>query len=98
MLLLSWRLCATCHAQMLRSFGEGRMFFTAVFHPDDDKQNVVLAGCADKKVHQWDADTGDLVQVWHARAARDSSFMTNGCAPECLSSAQLAGLAGAMGR
>ena len=48
---------------MLRSFGEGRMFFTAVFHPDDDKQNVVLAGCADKKIHQWDADTGDLVQV-----------------------------------
>lgn len=50
-------------AQMLRSFGEGRMFFTAVFHPDDDKQNVILAGCADKKIHQWDADTGDLVQA-----------------------------------
>lgn len=61
--MLSWQTPGRARAQMLRSFGEGRMFFTAVFHPDDDKQNVVLAGCADKKIHQWDADTGDLVQV-----------------------------------
>lgn len=48
---------------MLRSFGEGKMFFTARFHPSDDKQNVIMGGCADKKIHQWDSDTGDLVQV-----------------------------------
>jgi WD40 repeat protein len=39
------------------------MFFCARFHPDDDKQNVIMGGCADKKIHQWDSDTGDLVQV-----------------------------------
>jgi hypothetical protein len=33
------------------------------FHPDDDKQNVIMAGCGDKKIYQWDSDTGDLVQV-----------------------------------
>lgn len=48
---------------MLRSFGEGKMFYCARFHPEDDKQNVILAGCADKKIHQWDSDTGDLEQV-----------------------------------
>lgn len=49
--------------QVIRSVGEGKMFFTAKFHPDDDKQNVLMAGCQDKKVYQWDMNTGDLVQV-----------------------------------
>ena len=39
------------------------MFFTARFHPSDDKQNVIMGGCADKKIYQWDSDTGDLVQA-----------------------------------
>lgn len=53
----------SCAPQVLRSFGEGKMFFTARFHPADDKQNVIMGGCADKKIHQWDSDTGDTVQV-----------------------------------
>ena len=28
-----------------------------------DQQNVLMAGTADKKIVQWDMDTGDLVQV-----------------------------------
>ena len=36
--------------QVLRTFGEGKMFFVAKFHPNDDKQNVLMAGCQDKKV------------------------------------------------
>ena len=36
--------------QVIRTFGEGKMFFTAKFHPNDDKQNVLMAGCQDKKV------------------------------------------------
>ena len=39
------------------------MFFVAKFHPDPAKQNVLMAGCQDKKVYQWDMDTGDLVQA-----------------------------------
>ena len=49
--------------QVIRSFGEGKMFFVAKFHPDPDKQNVLMAGCQDKKVYQWDINSGDLVQV-----------------------------------
>lgn len=49
--------------QVIRTIGEGKMFFTAKFHPDDGKQNVLMAGCQDKKVYQWDMNTGDLVQV-----------------------------------
>ncbi len=48
---------------MLKTFGEGKMYFVAKFHPDPDKQNVLMAGCSDKKIYQWDMDTGDLVQV-----------------------------------
>ena len=36
--------------QVIRTFGEGKMFFVAKFHPNDDKQNVLMAGCQDKKV------------------------------------------------
>ena len=46
---------------VLRTLGEGKMFYTAKFHPE--KQTTVVAGCADKKIYQWDSETGDLVQV-----------------------------------
>ena len=49
--------------QVITSLGEGKMFFAAKFHPDDSKQNVVMGGCQDKKVYQWDSNTGDLVQA-----------------------------------
>ena len=49
--------------QVIKSLGEGKMFFTAKFHPNDDKQNVCMAGCQDKKCYQWDMNTGDLVQA-----------------------------------
>ena len=49
--------------QVISSFGEGKMYYTAKLHPDADKQNVLMAGCADKKVYQWDITSGDLVQV-----------------------------------
>lgn len=43
--------------------GQSELLCCCRFHPDDDKQNVIMAGCGDKKVYQWDSDTGDLVQV-----------------------------------
>lgn len=36
--------------QVLKTMGEGKMFFVAKFHPNDDKQNILMAGCQDKKV------------------------------------------------
>lgn len=45
--------------------GSKAMFYCAVFHPDPDKSgDVILAGCGDKKVYQWDARTGEAVQVY----------------------------------
>lgn len=39
------------------------MFYCATLHPDPAKQNIMLAGASDKKVYQFDLDTGDMVQV-----------------------------------
>lgn len=39
------------------------MSYTVRLHPDDDKQNVLMAGTSDKKIIQIDTDTGDIVQV-----------------------------------
>ena len=47
--------------QVISSYGEKKMFYVAKFHPE--QQNVMLAGCGDKKIYQWDMDSGDLVQV-----------------------------------
>ncbi len=41
------------------------MFYVAKLHPNDDKQNMLFGGCGDKKVYQFDVDSGDTVQVWH---------------------------------
>lgn len=48
---------------VLGKYGEGKMAYTVRFHPDEDKQNVLMAGTADKKIIQIDTDTGDVVQV-----------------------------------
>lgn len=66
--------------QVIRTIGEGKMFFTAKFHPDDGKQNVLMAGCQDKKVYQWDMNTGDLVQEYdyHLSAVNTITFVDEG--------------------
>ena len=48
---------------MIRTLSTGKLYYCGVFHPDDDKQNVLMGGCADKKIYQWDLNTGDVVQV-----------------------------------
>ncbi|KAK9851127.1 hypothetical protein WJX84_004948 [Apatococcus fuscideae] len=66
--------------QVITTLGEGKMWFVAKFHPDADKQNVVLAGCSDKKVYQWDMNTGDLVQEYdyHLGAVNTITFVDEG--------------------
>ena len=39
------------------------MFYVAKLHPNEDKQNMLFGGCGDKKVYQFDVDTGDAIQV-----------------------------------
>jgi pre-mRNA-processing factor 17 len=48
---------------VLQTINNGKLYYCGVFHPDADKQNVLMAGCADKKIYQFDMDTGDAVQV-----------------------------------
>lgn len=61
--------------QVISSYGEKKMFYVAKFHPE--QQNVMLAGCGDKKIYQWDMDSGDLVQVGTAKvhSGAETTFM-----------------------
>ena len=47
------------------------------FNPDADKQNIFLAGCADKKIYQFDANTGEVVQEYdqHLGAVNTITFV-----------------------
>ncbi len=38
--------------QCLKRFGNGKIPYVIRFHPDDDKQNIFLAGMSDKKIIQ----------------------------------------------
>lgn len=49
--------------QVIRTIRHNTMFYCATLHPDPAKQNVLLAGAADKRVYQFDLATGDMVQV-----------------------------------
>ena len=53
------------------------MFYVAKFHPE--QQNVMLAGCGDKKIYQWDMDSGDLVQVRTASFQKVPSAVVQLC-------------------
>lgn len=55
------RLWDTETGTVLRTLNTGKIFYCARFHPE--QQNVVMAGCGDKKIYQFDADTGDVMQV-----------------------------------
>jgi pre-mRNA-processing factor 17 len=52
-----------CLLQVISTFGAGKMFYVAKLHPNEDKQNMLFGGCGDKKVYQFDVDTGDAIQV-----------------------------------
>ena len=54
---------------ILQALAEGKMFPTARCSTRTTTSRTwCMAGCGDKKVYQWDADTGDLVQVINAGA------------------------------
>ena len=35
-----------------------------LFHPDNNKQNIFLTGCQDKKIYQYDLNTASIVQEY----------------------------------
>jgi len=50
--------------QCLNRFSNGKIPYVVRFHPDDDKQNIFLAGMSDKKIVQYDIRTGEITQEY----------------------------------
>jgi pre-mRNA-processing factor 17 len=63
--------------QVLSSFSTGKIPYVVKFNPDDDKQNVLLAGMSDKKIVQWDMNTGEISQEYdqHLGAVNTITFV-----------------------
>ncbi|KAJ3069956.1 hypothetical protein HDU98_006972 [Podochytrium sp. JEL0797] len=65
--------------QCIRSFSTKRIPNCVTFNPSGDKQNIFLTGCADKKVYQFDTNSGKVVQEYdqHLGAVNTVTFVDN---------------------
>jgi len=56
-----------------------KMGFSLRIHPDTDKQHVLLVGCSDRKIYQFDINTGDIVQEYdrHLDAVNSITFVNH---------------------
>lgn len=63
--------------KVLGSYGSGKMCYTVRLHPEE--QHVLMAGTQDKKILQWDMNTGELVQEYdyHLGAVNTVTFIDN---------------------
>ncbi|KAJ3014176.1 pre-mRNA-processing factor 17 [Thoreauomyces humboldtii] len=61
----------------ISSFTTKRIPYCVKFNPDPDKQNVFLTGCADKKIYQFDINSGDVTQEYdqHLGAVNTITFV-----------------------
>ncbi|KII93704.1 hypothetical protein PLICRDRAFT_131754 [Plicaturopsis crispa FD-325 SS-3] len=50
--------------QCLKRFSNGKIPYVVRFHPDEDKQHIFLAGMSDKKIIQYDMNTGEITQEY----------------------------------
>jgi len=50
--------------QCLQRFNNGKIPYVVRFHPDEDKQNIFLAGMSDKKIIQYDINSGEITQEY----------------------------------
>ena len=66
--------------QVVTTLCSGSVPYVGKFHPDPARPSVVLAGQQDKKIVQWDLDTGDLVQEYneHLGAVNTLTFVDEG--------------------
>lgn len=49
--------------QVKNRFHHGHRVYCVKFNPDEDKQNIFLAGTQNKKITQWDTRSGEITQV-----------------------------------
>lgn len=52
--------------ECLKVFTTGKIPYVVKFHPDEDKQHIFLAGMSDKKIVQFDINTGEITQEYDA--------------------------------
>ncbi|BBM98947.1 pre-mRNA-processing factor 17 [Marchantia polymorpha subsp. ruderalis] len=65
--------------KVISSFSTGKIPYVVKFNPDDDKQTVLLAGMSDKKIVQWDMNSGEITQEYdqHLGAVNTITFVDN---------------------
>lgn len=50
--------------QCISAFSNGKTPNVVRFHPDEDKQHIFLVGMSDKKIIQYDSNTGEITQEY----------------------------------
>ncbi|KAJ3673207.1 hypothetical protein LUZ60_006581 [Juncus effusus] len=65
--------------QAISTFSTGKVPIVVKLHPDEDKQNILLAGMSDKKIVQWDLRSGEITQEYdqHLGAVNTITFVDN---------------------
>ncbi|WCJ38421.1 Pre-mRNA-processing factor 17 [Euphorbia peplus] len=65
--------------QVISTFSTGKIPYVVKLNPDDDKQNILLAGMSDKKIVQWDMNTKEITQEYdqHLGAVNTITFVDN---------------------
>ncbi|XP_029588814.1 LOW QUALITY PROTEIN: pre-mRNA-processing factor 17-like [Salmo trutta] len=63
--------------QCISRFTNRKVPYCVKFNPDEDKQNLFVAGMSDKKIVQWDVRTGEVVQEYdrHLGAVNAITFV-----------------------
>uniref|UniRef100_A0A669C822 Pre-mRNA-processing factor 17 n=1 Tax=Oreochromis niloticus TaxID=8128 RepID=A0A669C822_ORENI len=63
--------------QCISHFTNRKVPYCVKFNPDEDKQNLLVAGMSDKKIVQWDIRTGEVVQEYdrHLGAVNTITFV-----------------------
>ncbi|XP_031100672.1 pre-mRNA-processing factor 17-like [Ipomoea triloba] len=63
--------------KVISTFSTGKVPYVVRLNPDEDKQNVLLAGMSDKKIVQWDMNSGQITQEYdqHLGAVNTITFV-----------------------
>ncbi|KAJ8650030.1 hypothetical protein MRB53_003053 [Persea americana] len=65
--------------KVISTFSTGKIPYVVKLNPDDEKQNILLAGMSDKKIVQWDMNSGEITQEYdqHLGAVNTITFVDN---------------------
>ncbi|XP_074309863.1 uncharacterized protein LOC141644275 [Silene latifolia] len=63
--------------KVISTFSTGKIPYVVKLNPDDDNQNVLLAGMSDNKIVQWDMNSREITQVYdqHLGAVNTITFV-----------------------